>query len=230
MSTISQGHYSEEFLDNLDAPLLELAPTLRKRIIKPNTLYNGYDSTIEEIEYNLKELVTRIKRRYIHVINYREKQIRNNIVPTGGIYNKYLSEEFNELRISAKNFLKLIRWCRYFTRTYPAVKPRLIIHPDSYAVPRPTHEMVIASYESNRQFPPCYICKSEQNPTQNDEGINYCQVCLYRREKFLNGQLLCCVRCDVELHCDNFEWWEGKNWCQKCLWNTCFESGLVYYA
>ena len=95
MSAIN-SHYSEDFIDDLDAPLLNLIPAAPNRVIKPNTLYNGFDSTIEEIENNLKTLVTRIKRRYIHVITYREKQIRNNMVVVGGTFNKYLSEEFND--------------------------------------------------------------------------------------------------------------------------------------
>lgn len=218
-------------LDDLDQPLVLDLETLYGDINSEkvhNTEHNGYDSDIANIEKQLKVTVTRIKRRIIHIIAFRQMQLQNNLVSISGTYNKYNTPPKQLTpHISCRNMLKLIRWCRYFDRTViPHVQStRLICKPDSLRyIPIPTKGQL----ELSRQRKRCYICRTTDYIVEEDI-TSFCQLCLYRKYKFLYGSMLECHKCKVELHQSNFEWWKDQTWCNGCLWHHGLDVGIVKY-
>lgn len=218
-------------LNDLDQPLVIDIETLYGNIDSEkvhNTVHNGYDSDIANIEKQLKVTITRIKRRIIHIIAFRQMQLQNNLVSISGTYNKYnTSPKQLAPHISCRNMLKLIRWCRYFDRTVvPHVQPtRLICKPDSLScIPMPTKVQI----ELSRQRKSCYICQTTDYIVEEDR-TSFCQLCLYRKHKFLYGSMLECHKCKVQLQQSNFEWWNGQTWCNSCLWHHGLDVGIVKY-
>jgi len=218
--------------DNLDTPVTviqcwenNIYP--ENHIPVANTANNGYDPDIENIERTIRLSVTRIKRRIIHMIAFRQMQLQNNLVSISGVFNKYNTGNQPTPHISCSNMLKLIRWCRYFDRTVvPMVEEHILICKpnDLFCIPRPSRQMLKDSQEQKR----CYICKTTEYTVAEDQ-IQFCQLCLYRKYKFLYGSMLECHVCKNQLFQNNFEWWQGDHWCQKCLWKHGFETGLVKY-
>ena len=220
--------------DDLDRPVtalqcLEYNINQENYFPEANTVHNGFDEDIERIERNIRDLSVRIKRKIIHIMSFRQWQLKENFVPIAGVFNKYNTGNQPIPHISCRNMLKLIRWVRYFDRTVipQTIEPRLICSvEDLVTIPRPTVELLQESQKIKSQA--CYVCRST-NFTIIEEGINFCQNCLFRKEIFLYGETLHCHLCDVFLLPSNFERWENLNWCQACLWKHCFETGLVKY-
>jgi len=225
------GHEDNNMdVDDLDQPLQAGFESLLFQNYKvQNTEHNGYDPDIENIEKTIRLSVTRIKRRIIHIIAFRQMQLQNNLVSISGTFNKYNTlPKAKHPHISCRNMLKLIRWCRYFDRTViPNVEEHILIcEPnDLLCIPRPSRQMLKESQEQKR----CYICKTAEYTVAEDQ-IQFCQLCLYRKYKFLYGSMLECHVCKEQLFQDNFEWWEGDHWCKKCLWKHGFDTGLVRYS
>jgi len=62
----------------------------------------------------------------------------------------------------------------------------------------------------------CTICQKKEH-VEYDFGFPICQTCYFRRNLFLYGSELKCVRCDVQLREDNFEACIGESWCKRCV-------------
>jgi len=62
----------------------------------------------------------------------------------------------------------------------------------------------------------CIICQNKEH-VEYDYGVPICQTCYFRRNLFLYGSELKCVKCDVQLRDDNFEAYIGESWCKRCV-------------
>ena len=81
----------------------------------------------------------------------------------------------------------------------------------------------------------CFICRSG-NTHENvmDAGIVYCQDCLFRKQHFLMGRSLNCYKCEKKLGSGSgdamsseFEFWNGFNYCKRCVCIVMRETGMV---
>lgn len=73
----------------------------------------------------------------------------------------------------------------------------------------------------------CFICRCKDF-CEIEDGILFCQNCLYRKCLFLRGASLECCECEIGLNEINFEFWQGKAWCRNCTWRKCMERKLVF--
>merc|ERR1711981_258473 len=198
----------EKILDSTDEP------ALRKYIA-------------DQIRFRLATVVQRIRRKIVYIVSYRKFQIVKEWVPIDSIENKYYNPDPDQGPTwSARSFLKLLRWCRFFLRDLnfrPYLKTKL--KPPSIE----NYNKLLEQLRTSNYPRLCWICGIDEHCQMSAEMIPFCQQCVYRKQLFLYGNTLACCECNCDLGPGNFEFWTDRNWCQACLWGTCLEKGYITY-